>query len=98
MQSVRLVQIVGGALIAFAFVTAIGESWFAYAMYGYLVEHTQIAVSGTPVQLPSAEPPRWLGYESPLRSAEFLAGLLVLALAEVFRQGLALQRENDLTV
>jgi len=97
-QSVRLVQIVGGSLIVYSLVSAIGESWFAYAMYGYLAEHTQIAISGTPVLLPSAEPPPWFGYESPFGSAEFFAGLLVLALAEVFRQGLALQRDNDLTV
>lgn len=97
-QSVRLVQIVGGSLIVFSLVSAIGESWFAYAIYGYLVEHTQIAISGTPVQLPPADRPPWLGFESPFGSPEFLAGLLVLALAEVFRQGLALQRDNDLTV
>jgi hypothetical protein len=97
-QSVRLVQIVGGSLIVFSLVSAIGESWFAYAMYGHLVEHTQIAISGTPVQLPPADRPPWLGYESPLGSPEFFAGLLVLALAEVFRQGLVLQRDNDLTV
>ena len=97
-QSVRLVQIVGGALIVFALVSAIAESWFAYAIYGYLVEHTQVAVSGAPVQLPAASSPPWLGYKSPFGSAEFLAGLLVLALAEVFRQGLALQRDSDLTV
>jgi hypothetical protein len=97
-QSVRLVQIVGGSLIVFAFVTAITESWLAYAMYGYLQEHTQFAISGTPVELPPADSPPWLGYESPFGSAEFLAGLLVLALAEVFRQGLALQRDNELTI
>jgi hypothetical protein len=95
---VRLVQIVGGSLIVFSLVSAIAESWFAYAMYGYLAEHTQIAISGTFVQLPPAQRPPWLGFESPFTSAEFLAGLLVLALAEVFRQGLALQRDNDLTV
>ena len=97
-QSVRLVQIVGGSLIIFSLVSAIGKSWFAYSMYGYLIEHMQIAISGTPVQLPSAERPPWFGYESPLGSSVFFAGLLVLALAEVFRQGLALQRDNDLTV
>ena len=97
-QSVRLVQIVGGSLIVFSLVAAVGESWFAYAMYGYLAEHTQIAISGTPVQLPPAERPPWLWYESPFGSAEFLAGLLVLALAEVFRQGLALKRDSELTV
>jgi hypothetical protein len=86
------------ALIVFSFVSALAESWFAYAMYDHLVEHTRIAISGTPVQLPPAERPPWFGYESPFGSPEFLAELLVLALAEVFRQGLALQRDSDLTV
>ncbi|HYV88070.1 MAG TPA: DUF2975 domain-containing protein, partial [Candidatus Polarisedimenticolia bacterium] len=53
-QSVRLVQIVGGALIVFSLVSAAGESWFAHAMYAYLTQHTQIAISGTPVHLPPA--------------------------------------------
>jgi Protein of unknown function (DUF2975) len=97
-QSVRLVQVVGGSLIVFAFVTAVAESWFAYAMYDYLEQYTQFTISGTPVQLPPADRPPWLGYESPFGSAELLAGLLVLALAEVFRQGLALQRDNELTI
>jgi hypothetical protein len=97
-QSVRLVQIVGGSLIVFSLVTSIAESWFAYEMYGYLVDHAQIAVSGTPVQPPPAQPPPWLGQGFPLHRPALFAGLLVLALAEVFRQGLALQRDNDLTV
>jgi len=97
-QSVRLVQIVGCSLIVFAFVTAIAESWLVYSMYGYVEEHTRFVISGTPVQLPPADRPPLLGYESPFGSAKFLAGLLVLALAEVFRQGLVLQRDNELTI
>jgi hypothetical protein len=97
-QSVRLVQIVGGSLIVFSLVTAIAESWFAYAMYGYLAQHAQVAISGTPVQLPPAQRPPLLGNGFPLHRPALFAGLLVLALAEVFRQGLALQRDNDLTV
>lgn len=97
-QSVRLVQVVAGSLIAFSLVTAIAESWFAYAMYGYLAEHAQIAISGTPVQLPPAQRPSWLEHGFPLHRSAFYAGLLVLAVAEVFRQGLALQRDSDLTV
>lgn len=97
-QSVRLVQIVGVSLMVFAFVTTIAESWFVYAVYDHLEQYTQIAVSGTLVQLPPAVRPPLFGYESPLGSPEFLAGLLVLALAEVFRQGLALQRDNELTI
>ena len=96
-QSVRLVQIVGGSLIVFSLVAAVGESWFGHAMYGYLVDHTQLIISGTPVHLPPGDDSPVLG-RVPFRSAAFLSGLLVLALAEVFRQGLALQRDNELTV
>jgi Protein of unknown function (DUF2975) len=96
-QSVRLVQIVGGALVVFSLLSAVGESWFAHAMYAYLSEHTQIAISGTSVSLPPAENMSLLG-RFPFRSPVFFCGLLVLALAEVFRQGLALQRESELTV
>ena len=95
-QSVRLVQIVGGALIVFSLITAVGESWFAHGMYAYLAEHTQIAISGTSVSLPPAGNMQLL--RIPLGSPVLWSGLLVLALAEVFRQGLALQRESDLTV
>jgi hypothetical protein len=96
-QSVRLVQVVGGALIIFSLISAVGESWFAHAMYAYLTEHTQFAISGTSVRLPPAENTQ-LVVRLPFGSPVFLSGLLVLALAEVFRQGLALQRESDLTV
>jgi hypothetical protein len=96
-QSVRLVQIVGGSLIVFSLVAAVGESWFGHAMYGYLVDNTRLIISGTPVNLPPSDDSPVLG-RVPFRSAAFLSGLLVLALAEVFRQGLALQRENELTV
>ena len=67
-------------------------------MFDYLMEHTQLVISGTAVQLPAADRPPALGFQSPFGSAEFLAGLLVLALSEVFRQGLALQRDNELTI
>jgi len=67
-------------------------------MYAALSDSTRVAVSGTPVQLPPPSAPHWLGIRFPLRDSAFLTGLLVLALAEVFRQGLALQRDNDLTV
>jgi hypothetical protein len=96
-QNVRLVQVVGGALIIFSLISAVGESWFAQAMYAYLTEHTQFAISGTSVRLPPAENTQ-LVVRLPFGSPVFLSGLLVLALAEVFRQGLALQRESDLTV
>ena len=97
-QSVRLVQIVGVSLMVFSLLSAIGEGWFVHAVYAYLVEHTQIAISGAPVHLPPAGDRPWPGEGFSFSDGAFLSGLLVLALAEVFRQGLALQRDNELTV
>ncbi len=96
-QSLRLVQSIGGSLIVFWLVSGLAENWFVYAAYDFFSQHTQIAVSGAPVRLPPAGDHRWFGG---IRVFDwvFLSGLLVLALAEVFRQGLALKREHDLTV
>ena len=96
-QSVGLVQIVGASLIVFAVISTIGESWFTEAAFSYLMQHTDIVVSGTPLRLPHPGAVRfdhWL----PFGRAAFWYGLLVLALAEVFRQGLALKQDNELTV
>jgi Protein of unknown function (DUF2975) len=98
-QSVRLVQIVGGALIVFAVAAAVIKAWYLRMVFSYLLQHTQIAVSGTPVRLPQLGPQQMhFGHWLPFGDGVFWSGLLVLALAEVFRQGLALKRENDLTV
>ena len=98
-QSVRLVQIVGGSLVVFAVIATIGESLFAHAAFSYLMQHTDIAVGGTPVRLPHVDPNHVrVGNWLPFGRGTFWSGLLVLALAEVFRQGLALKRDNDLTV
>lgn len=96
-QSVRLVQSIGVSLIVFWLVSSLAAGWFAYAAYDYISQHTQIAVSGTPVQLPPAGAHGWFG-EIHIFDWVFFSGLLVLALAEVFRQGLALKRDNELTV
>ena len=98
-QSVRLVQIVGGALIAFAAVTTVIKVLYMRMIVAYLLTHTQLVVSGAPVRLPQlnfaqAHFGQWL----PFGNSIFWSGLLVLALAEVFRQGLVLKGENDLTV
>jgi hypothetical protein len=113
-QSVQLVQIVGGSLIAFSILSGIAESWFAHAAYSYLAGHTDITISGTLVHLPPPAGEDGFRYGHPsgsgfwsnhdgihfdhLFGTTFWCGLLVLALAEVFRQGLALKRDNELTV
>ena len=97
LQSVRLVQYLAGTLIVFSFVYAFAEHWFAQSVFAYLAQHTQVMVSGTELHLP---PPRghMFPHGIPIDGPPFFAGLLVLALSEVFRQGLALKTENDLTV
>jgi len=98
-QSVRLVQIVGGSLIVFAVISTIGESWFVHAIFSYLMQHTDVAVGGAPVRLPNVDVHHArIGHWLPFGRASFWSGLLVLALAEVFRQGLALKRDAELTV
>jgi hypothetical protein len=99
LQSVRLVQGLGGALIFFSLASAFAEHWFAEAAFGYFAQHTTVTVSGTALHLPVPRGrmfPHVGGF--PFGSPVFFSGLLVLALSEVFRQGLALKNEHDLTV
>jgi hypothetical protein len=99
LQSVRLVQLLGGALIVFSVVSAFSEHWFSEAAFTYLAQHTVITVSGTVLHLPVPRQHFFpqigrYSFGNPL----FFSGLLVLALSEVFRQGLVLKSEHDLTV
>ena len=98
-DTIGLVQGVGGLLILFSFVLSFAEGLFVYHLFTYLVQHAVITISGTVIHVPAP------GYEmfpqghgfvfgSPL----FFSGLLVLALSEVFRQGLALMNEHALTI
>jgi hypothetical protein len=93
-QSVFFVQLIGVSLIVYSLISAYAKSWFAGAMLAYLSRHAVLTVSGTPLRLP---PPEGMDGFS-LDGTLFLAGLLVLALSEVFRQGLTLKSEHDLTV
>ena len=98
-RTVRLVQMVGGLLIAFSFLSSFAEGLFAHAVFGYFANHAVITISGSELHLPA---PRYVmfprGGGFPLGSPFFFSGLLVLALSEVFRQGLALKAENELTI
>ncbi len=96
-QSIRLVQAVGLSLIVFSIAAAFAGSWFLHAIYGYLAQHATATISGTTIHLPASHSVR-ISSEGIIGSSAFFSGLLVLALSEVFRQGLVLKRENDLTV
>lgn len=96
-QTVQLVQLVGAALIVFSIVSYWAEIWFVQGAYSYLADHATATISGATLHLPQVHGfmvPRPSSGGSPI----FFSGLLVLALSEVFRQGLALQADHDLTV
>lgn len=98
-DTIRLVQGVGGLLILFSFVLSFAEGLFLYHLFAYLAQHAVITVSGTAVHLPAPAYemlPKENGF--PFGSPLFFSGLLVLALSEVFRQGLALANEHALTI
>lgn len=98
-STVRLVQWIAGLLIGFSFVSAFVEGLFERAVFKYLVGHAEITISGTPIHLPSPDYAAFShGGGFPLGHPMFFTGLLVLALSEVFRQGLALRSENELTI
>lgn len=96
-QTVLLVQIVGISLLLYSLVSAFAESWFLHAVFNYAASHSVLTVSGTALRLPTMGT---LSFPTPnlFNSPVFFSGLLVLALSEVFRQGLTLKIENDLTV
>lgn len=98
-DTIRLVQSVGGLLVLFSFVLSFAESLFFYHLFAYLADHAIITISGASVHFPT---PHYAMFRRddgfPFGSPLFFSGLLVLALSEVFRQGLALKDENALTI
>ena len=98
-QSVYLVQIVGATLIVYAIAAAIAENLLANAVLAYLAQHAVVTLSGTALHLPAPQGRGFPGgIPGSLASPVFFCGFLVLALSEVFRQGLAIKNEHDLTV
>jgi hypothetical protein len=94
--TVRLVQTLAGLLIVSSFVLAFAQDLFGQAVINYLLQHAVITVSGTQVHLPNAGMIQ--RHRFPWNAGMFFSGLLVLALSEVFRQGVALKKENELTI
>lgn len=94
-NTLRLVQVIGLALVVFSFVSAAAEGWFYFALTDYLTHHATATLAGSPVPGNSFD---FNSENGGLFNSLFLTGLLVLALSEVFRQGLVLKNENDLTV
>jgi Protein of unknown function (DUF2975). len=96
-NTLRLVQVIGLALVVFSFVSAAAEGWFTFALTDYLTHHASATLAGSPVPI-SGQTFSFNSDGDGVFNSLFLTGLLVLALSEVFRQGLVLKNENDLTV
>ena len=98
-NTVRLVQILGFVLIAFAYIFSFGDGIFEHAIFSYFAQHAVVAVSGSQIHLPQ---PRYVmlphGGLLPIMNPLFFSGLLVLAISEVFRQGVALKTDSELTI
>ncbi|GAA0584757.1 DUF2975 domain-containing protein [Rhizomicrobium electricum] len=96
-NTLRLVQVIGLALVVFSFVSAAAEGWFYFAVTDFLTHHATATLAGSPVPM-SGNTVAFDDHGGGLFNSLFLTGLLVLALSEVFRQGLVLKNEHDLTV
>jgi len=98
--NLRLVRRIGVGLIAYSLISAGLEIWASYVLGGYFHQH--VVLTGLQTSLPFADAAQALrfGLAPGLITAQggVMIGLLVLVVAEAFRQGLNLKTENDLTV
>ena len=95
-QNVRLVRLIGYSILVFSIAAAVAEGWVERSFVDYLDTHT--AVSSLKLHVVQSQNFQINTAETSFQWPWFFTGLLVLALSEVFRQGLVLKRENDLTV
>jgi hypothetical protein len=99
-RSVHLVHKIGVTIIIYSLLSTVAKLWHDQAIVSYLSQHAAVQGLKMAFTAPSGD-----GATVNLGHFAFqfdfdgvLIGLLVLALGEVFRQGLALQKENDLTI
>jgi len=100
-RSVHLVHKIGVTIIIFALLSAAACTWRDHAVANYLESHATVQGVKLAFTPPQARPVIVVGskhFDFQFGWEGIFTGLLVLALGEVFRQGLALKKENDLTV
>jgi len=99
-QNLRLVRRVGIYLVVYSLVGAGLEQWASFVLAGYFEQHVALTGLATSMPFTGRSGALQFGLTPGMFSAQgaFLLGLLVLVVAEAFRQGLNLKTENDLTV
>jgi hypothetical protein len=104
-RSVHLVHLIGIAILVFTLLSAAATTWHNHAIRTYVERHAEaqgIEIQGIKMVFTTPDA-SFITVNSRRYGFHFswegiLTGLLVLSLGEVFRQGLALKEENDLTV
>jgi hypothetical protein len=90
-SNIRSIRNLGLILVGWSLTDGVMQLWSTYRLGGYLAKHA--IVTGLNATLTAEVAPlNHLGF------GNLITGLLVLLIAEAFRQGLALKAENDLTV
>lgn len=97
-QNLRLVQVIGVSLLVYSVASDFAENWVQTVFFDYISHHAAVVVSGASIHMPAATGQLQFDNSPPFFSSYFMTGLLVLALSEVFRQGLMLKNDNDLTI
>ena len=99
-SNLRLVRNTGLILLAYNLSGLVAQFWSAHVMDGYLGHHVTLSGIKTALRFPGGLGALHYNLTGGHFSSEtgFITGLVVLLVAEAFRQGLALKTENDLTI
>lgn len=100
-RSAHLVHKIGMTIILFTLLSAMPAWWHNRAIITYLQQHGAIEGVKMTFKAPSANSIIVLSsdqFDIPISWGGILTGLLILSLGEVFRQGLALKQDNELTI
>jgi hypothetical protein len=99
-KNLRLIRSIGLTLLGYSVAGLPLGMWGSHVMSDYLSQHVVLTGLGGGVHLPAMTGATFFSLSPALMSSTggFVTGLLVLVVAEAFRQGLNLKNENDLTV
>jgi hypothetical protein len=100
-RNVHLVHWIGIIIIVFTLLSAVMTCWHDRVIAHYLEQHAAVQDVKVKITVPHTDSGINLHaghYAININLEGILSGLLVLALGEVFRQGLALKQENELTI
>lgn len=93
-RNLDLVRLIGATLVIVAIIQPIVRYWTDQQVADYVGQHASLG--DTPVAAFINR--SWISFFAGINIGEFVTGLVMLLIAQVFRQGLRLKQEVDLTV